>query len=107
MSEAKKDEWDLKFRGSSTCARMDTGLMIIELGKYNSAKELLIEDRETGLLRQVINRNMVWGASVTMAAVHMRDEGNRGQSQGSNTETHIDILRSGNEGRCRPIGPGA
>ena len=52
-------------------------LMIIELGKYNSATELLVGHPNTGLQGWVINRNMVQRASVTMAAVCMREEGDR------------------------------
>jgi len=40
----------IEVQGSSTRARRDTGLMIIELGKYNSAKELLIESNSAGSL---------------------------------------------------------
>jgi len=71
----------LKFRGSSTCARRDTGLMIIELGKYNSAEELLIGHMNTRLQRQVINWNMEWRVSVAMVAVHMREMGDRARDK--------------------------
>ena len=50
-------------------------LMIIELGKYNSAKELLIETRTTGSQGHVCYRNGDWRISVTGVAVHMEEEG--------------------------------
>ena len=54
---------------------MGKRLMIIELGKYNSAEELLIETRTTGLQGHVY----YWGedqrTSITRAAVHMGLEG--------------------------------
>ena len=51
--------------------------MIIELGKYNSAEELLIGHMNTRLQRWVIHQNMEQGVSVAMAAVHMRETGDR------------------------------
>ena len=54
---------------------MDTGLMIIELRKYNSAEELLIGLRSAGLQWQVLNRNTERRTSVTMVAVCMRGTG--------------------------------
>ena len=50
---------------------MGIRLMIIELRKYNSAKELLIETRTTGSQAQVSYWDRVWEAPVTRAAVHM------------------------------------
>src|SRR5467141_1076138 len=57
------------------CARRDTGLMIIELRKYNSAEELLIRLRRTGSQLPILNWNTEQRISVTMAAVHMRGTG--------------------------------
>ena len=51
--------------------RSQTRLMIIELRKYSEIGELLIENRTTGLQAQVSYRDVVRGASVTRAAVHM------------------------------------
>jgi len=45
--------------------------MIIGLGKYNSAKELLIETRTTGSQGHVCYQDGDWRASVTRVAVHM------------------------------------
>ena len=45
--------------------------MIIKLERYNKIGELLIENRTTGLLAQVIYQDKVWEASVTRVAVHM------------------------------------
>src|SRR5882672_1804848 len=56
-------------------ARRDTGLMIIELRKYNSAEELLIRLRCTGSQLPVLNQNTERRISVTMVAVHMRGMG--------------------------------
>ena len=53
---------------------MGIRLMIIELGKYNSAKELHIETRATGSQGHICYRNGDWRASVTRAAVHMELE---------------------------------
>jgi len=50
---------------------MGTRLMIIELRKYSKIGELLIENRTTGSQAQVSYWDIVWGASVTRAAVHM------------------------------------
>ena len=58
--------------------------MIIELRKYNSAKELLIGCTNAKLWRQVINWNMERRVFVAMAAVHMREmgDGTRDRVQG-------------------------
>ena len=50
-------------------------LMIIKLGKYNSAEELLIETRTTGLQGHVCYQDGDWRVSVARAAVHMGLEG--------------------------------
>ena len=60
---------------------MDTGLMIIELRKYNSAEELLIGHMNTKLWRWVINQNMEWRVFVAMVAVRMREMGNRSRDK--------------------------
>jgi len=62
----------LKCRGSRKWAGMNKDFIIIELRKYNSAKELLIGHPNTRLQRQVINRNMEWRVFVAMVAVCMR-----------------------------------
>ena len=49
--------------------------MIIELGKYNSAEELLIETRTAGLQGHICYRDGDWRVSVTRAAVCMGLEG--------------------------------
>jgi len=49
--------------------------MIIELGKYNSAEELLIETRTTGLQVHVCYQNGDWSTSGTRVAVRMEVEG--------------------------------
>jgi len=49
--------------------------MIIELGKYNEIKELLIENRATGSWGHVSYRDKGQIASVTRAAVHMGVKG--------------------------------
>ena len=49
--------------------------MIIKLGKYNSAEELLIETRTTGLRGHVYYRGKDWRTSITRAAVRMGLEG--------------------------------
>jgi len=54
---------------------MGKRLMIIELGKYNSAEELLIETRTTRLQRHVCYEDRDRRASVTRAAVCMGLEG--------------------------------
>ena len=64
----------MKFRVSSTRARRDTGLMIIELGKYNSAKELLIESNSAGSPGLVNYRSGSRKVSVTTAAVRMEEK---------------------------------
>jgi len=45
--------------------------MIIELRKYNETRELLIENRTTGLQGHVIYWDGGWEASVTRVAFHM------------------------------------
>jgi len=50
-------------------------LMIIELGKYNSAEELPIETRTAGLQGHVCYRDRDQRVSVTRAAVHMEEKG--------------------------------
>ena len=50
-------------------------LMIIELGKYKAAEELLIETRTKGSQGHVCYRNRDWRASVTRAAVCMEEKG--------------------------------
>ena len=57
------------------CARMDTGLMIMELRKYNSAKEIIIGFMNTGSQGWVIYQNTEWRVSVSKVAVHMREMG--------------------------------
>jgi len=54
---------------------MGIRLMIIELGKYNSAEELLIETRTTGSQGHVCYWNGDRRASVTRVAVCMGLEG--------------------------------
>src|SRR5882724_6522949 len=80
------------FRGASQCRRprrvsrieaqesleqcsMGIRLMIIKLGNYNSAKELLIGTRTTGSQVHVCYRNGDQSAFVTRAAVRMEVEG--------------------------------
>jgi len=53
---------------------MGTRLMIIKLGKYNAAKELLIKTRTTGSQGHICNRNGDQRVSVTRAAVCMEVE---------------------------------
>jgi len=54
---------------------MGIRLMIIELGKYNSAEELLIETRTSGSQGQVCYQDRDWRVSVTRAAVCMEEKG--------------------------------
>ena len=49
--------------------------MIIELGKFNSAEELLIETRTTGSQGHVYYRDKDWRTSITRAAVRIGLEG--------------------------------
>jgi len=49
--------------------------MIIKLGKYNDAEELLIETRATGSQGHVCYWNRDQRVSVTMEAVHMEGKG--------------------------------
>ena len=51
---------------------MGIRLMIIELGKYNKVRELLMGNRITGMQAQVSYWDGFWEASVTRMAVHMR-----------------------------------
>ena len=64
-------------------ARSDTGLMIIELRKYNSAKELLIGSQNAGSRGWVYDRSMEKRVSVTKVAVRMKEmgDGTRGKRQ--------------------------
>jgi len=83
---------EIRFLGASQCRRprwvsrievkysleqcsMGKRLKIIELGKYNSAEELLIETRTTGSQWHVYYRGEDWRTSITRAAVHMGLEG--------------------------------
>jgi len=50
---------------------MGIRLMIIKLGKYNEAEELLIATRTTGSLGCVCYQNGDWRVSVTKVAVCM------------------------------------
>ena len=65
-------------------ARSGTGLMIIELRNYNSAKELLIGPQSAGSPRQVYGQITERGVSVTRAAVRMKgmEDGARGKRDG-------------------------
>jgi len=54
---------------------MGKRLKIIELGKYNSAKELLIETRTTGSQGHIYYRGEDRRTSITRAAVRMGLEG--------------------------------
>ena len=54
---------------------MGIRLMIIELGKYNSAKELLIETRITGSQGHVDYQDRDRRVSVTRAAVCIEEKG--------------------------------
>src|SRR5882724_1869340 len=81
---------------SSEQCSMGKRLMIIELGKYNSAKELLIETRTTGFQVHVCYQNGDRSASGTRAAVRMEVEG-QGCEQG--TGVHTNGVQIGNEHR--------
>ena len=76
--------------------------MIIELRKYNSAKELLIGSQNAGSPGQVYDRSMEKRVSVNKAAVRMKEMrgGVRGKRQGCIQPA------SRNEGRCGSTGPG-
>ena len=54
---------------------MGIRLMIIELGKYNSAKELLIETRTTGSQGHICYQDGDRRVSVTRVAVRMEEKG--------------------------------
>ena len=54
---------------------MGTRLMIIKLGKYNAAEELLIKTRTTGLQGHICYQNGDRRISVTREAVHMEVKG--------------------------------
>ena len=75
---------------------MGIRLMIIELGKYNSAEELLIETRTAGLQGHVFYWNRDRRVSVTRAAVCMEEKGTgmRTGYRGASIS-----LRVGNENR--------
>ena len=78
---------------------------IIELGKYNSAEELLIETITVGLQGHICYQNGDRRASVIRAAVRMELE-ERGCEQG--TGVHTNGVRVRNEHRdmgddCRAI----
>src|SRR5882724_3884224 len=60
---------------SSEQCSMGKRLMIIKLGKYNSAEELLIETRTAGSPGHVCYRNRDRRVSVTRAAVRMEEKG--------------------------------
>jgi len=62
------------YESSEQCS-MGIRLMIIKLGKYNSAEELLIETRTTGSHRCICYRDGVWRVSVTRVAVCMEEKG--------------------------------
>ena len=85
---------------------MGIRLMIIKLGIYNSAEELLIETRTTGSQGHVCYWNRDRRVSVTGVAVHMWRRKGRGCKQG--TGAHTIGLQFGNENRhpydhCRGI----
>jgi len=67
---------------------MGKRLKIIELEKYNSAKELHIETRTTGSQGHVCYQNGDRRASVTRVAVCMELEGNRDVKQGTGVHTN-------------------
>ena len=54
---------------------MGIRLMIIELGKYNSAEELLIETRTAGSQGHICYQDGDRRVSVTRAAVRMEEKG--------------------------------
>jgi len=54
---------------------MGKRLMIIELGKYNSAEELLIGTRTAGSQGHICYRDGDQRVSVTRAAVRMEEKG--------------------------------
>src|SRR5882724_10976383 len=62
------------YESSEQCS-MGIRLMIIKLGIYNSAEELLIETRTTGSPGHICYQNRDQRASVTGVAVHMRRKG--------------------------------
>ena len=62
-------------------------LMIIKLGKYNSADELLIGHMNARLQRWVINWNMERRVSVARAAVRMKEKENGTRDKRSGLHT--------------------
>ena len=74
--------------------------MIIELRKYNSAEELLIGLRSTGLPWQVLDWNMEQRTSVTMVAVHMR-----GMGDGARDRIHGSIQTTPDSGMREDMDP--
>ena len=54
---------------------MGIRLMIIELERYNEVRELLIENRTTGLHPHVCYQDSDWRVSVTGVAVCMEEKG--------------------------------
>jgi len=54
---------------------MGKRLMIIKLGKYNSAEELLIGTGTTGSQGHIYYQDRDWRVSVTRAAVCMEEKG--------------------------------
>src|SRR5882724_9346123 len=65
----------IKAKYSSEQCSMGKRLMIIELGKYNSAEELLIETRTAGSLGHVCYWDGDRRVSVTRVAVRMEEKG--------------------------------
>ena len=65
----------IEAKWSSKQCSMGKGLMIIELGKYNSAEELLIGTRTTGSQGHICYRDGDRRVSVNRAAVHMEEKG--------------------------------
>src|SRR5882724_3303605 len=86
----------IEVKESSEKCSMGIRLMIIELGNYNSAEELLIETRTIGSQGHVCYQNRNRRASVTRAAVHMGLEGT-GCKQGIGA--HTNGVRVRNEHR--------
>src|SRR5882724_7200792 len=61
----------IEAQGSSGQGSRGIRLMIIELERYNKIRELLIENRTTGLQGHVCYQDGGWRVSVTMVAVCM------------------------------------
>src|SRR5882724_4333282 len=74
MSETSLNEQD---RSQVVLKAMFNGerLMIIELGKYNSAKELLIGTRTAGSQRHICYQDEDRRVPVTRAAIRMEEKG--------------------------------